>query len=95
MKRSEFEVDNLGEDNVRVFLFCVCYCFLLCCFCGFGFVWFGLVCLLLFGFLFVFLLHDLSHSHFLHTKDVKFFSERALDLHLRLMSLCALLLPVS
>ena len=35
------------------------------------------------------LLHDLSHSHRLHTKDVKFFtclSERALDLLQRLMS---------
>ena len=55
-------------------------------------VWFGVfvVCLV---FCLCLLLHDLSHPHFLHTIDVKFFtclSERALDLRLRLMSLCAL-----
>ena len=53
---------------------------------------FVLVCLL-FWFGLVSLLHDLSHPHSLHTKDVKFFtclSERALDLRLRLMSLVRL-----
>ena len=63
-------------------MFSVCFLLFLWCFL---FVCFGVFC---FGL--VSLLHDLSHPHSLHTKDVKFFtclSERALDLRLRLMSL--------
>ena len=67
-----------------MFWFCVFgLCFV---FCGVVFVcWCVCLCS---GF--VSLLHDLSHPHSLHTKDVKFFtclSERALDLRWRLMSL--------
>ena len=68
-----FSLDGIDRDLVLCFWFV--FCFWLCCFCL-------LLCLVVVLFWFS-LLHDLSHRHLLHTKDVKFFtclSERALDL---------------